>query len=83
MTIFTVKQRKNIVLILLLSLALLISYGLREFLNAFLGAIILYVLLKPLFLYLKRRIGRIASAITIILSSFVIIIIPFFSLGVM
>lgn len=83
MTIFTVKQRKNIVLILLLSLALLISYGLREFLNAFLGAIILYVLLKPLFLYLKRRIGRIASAITIILSSFLIIIIPFFSLGVM
>jgi predicted PurR-regulated permease PerM len=83
MTIFTVKQQKNTILILLIALALLITYGLREFLNAFLGAIILYVLLKPLFLYLKRRIGRVTSAITIIVTSFVIIIIPFFSLGVM
>jgi len=83
MTIFTLKQRKNIIFILLIALASVILFGLREFLNAFLGATILYVLLRPLFLYLKSKVGRIASAIILIVSSFVVIIIPFFSLGVM
>ena len=83
MTIFTLKQRKNTIFILLIFLALIIAFGLRAYLNAFLGAIILYVLLRPLFIYLKHKVGRIASAIILIIFSFVVIIIPFFSLGVM
>jgi predicted PurR-regulated permease PerM len=78
MTIFTLKQRKNIIFVLLIALAAVIFFGLRDFLTAFLGAIILYVLLRPLFLYLKKRFGRIVSAIILIVSSFVVIIIPFF-----
>jgi predicted PurR-regulated permease PerM len=83
MSVFTYKQRNILVLFALIFLGAIILYSLRDLFTAFLGAIILYVLCKPLYIYFKRRIGKVASAISIILISFVIIIIPFFSLSYM
>ncbi len=83
MSVFTYKQRNILVLVALIFLGAIILYSLRELFNAFLGAVILYVLCKPLFVYFKKKIGKIASAISIILISFIIIIIPFFSLSYM
>lgn len=83
MSVFTYKQRNILVLCALILLGAIILYSLRELFNAFLGAVILYVLCKPLYVYFKIKIGKVASAISIILVSFVIIIIPFFSLSYM
>lgn len=83
MSIFTDKQRNNIVLGVIVFLACVIIYSLRELFNAFLGSIILYTLFKPMFCYLKEKTGEICSAVIVILSSFVIIVLPFFTLSYM
>ncbi len=83
MSVFTDKQRNNIVLGVIVFLACVIIYSLKELFNAFLGSIILYTLFKPMFNYLKVKTGKIFSAIAVILSSFVIIILPFFTLSYM
>ncbi len=83
MSIFSDKQRNVIVLIVLISLAGVILYSLRELLAAFLGSVILYTLFKPTFCYLTKKIGKISSAVTIIITSFIIIVIPFFTLSFM
>ncbi|MBU1372447.1 MAG: AI-2E family transporter [Bacteroidetes bacterium] len=83
MSIFIGKQRNNIVLIILILLGVLILYSLRDLINAILGSIILYTIFKSLFIYLKKKIGRVFSALFIIVTSFIIIIIPFFTLSYM
>lgn len=83
MSVFTDKQRNNIVLVVIVLLACVIIYSLRELFNAFLGSIILYTIFKPLYFYLTKKIGKITSAVVVIISSFVIIIIPFFTLSYM
>ncbi|RKD18214.1 AI-2E family transporter [Pelobium manganitolerans] len=83
MSIFTDKQRNNIVLASLILLGGVILYSLRELFNAFLGSILLYTLFKPVYNYLICKIGKIWSAVVVILSSFIIIVIPFFTLSYM
>lgn len=83
MSVFSRKQRNNLVLIIIILLAVLILYSLRDLYSAFLGAIILYTLFKPLYLNLKNKIGKVLSSVSIILISFVIFIIPFFTLSFM
>ncbi len=83
MSVFTDKQRNNIVLITILILACVILYSLRDLFNAFLGSIILYTIFKPVYNYLQIKLGKIASAISVITFSFIIIIIPFFTVSYM
>lgn len=83
MSVFTDKQRNNIVLIAILILACVILYSLRDLFNAFLGSIILYTIFKPVYNYLQIKLGKIASAISVITFSFIIIIIPFFTVSYM
>ncbi len=83
MSIFIGKQRNSIVLIILILSGAVILYSLKDLINAFLGSIILYTIFKPLFIYLKKKVGRIFSSIFVILISFIIIIIPFFTLSYM
>lgn len=83
MSVFTDKQRNNIVLVVIVVLAGVIIYSLKELFNAFLGSIILYTLFKPLYLYLKKKVGKVISAIAVIISSFIIIVMPFFTLSYM
>ncbi|RRN77023.1 AI-2E family transporter, partial [Pseudoxanthomonas sp. SGD-10] len=83
MSVFTYKQRNSLVLLILISLAAFIIYGLRDVFNALLGAILIYVLFKPLYLYLCRKGKDYIAALAVMFLSFVIIIIPFFTLGYM
>lgn len=83
MSVFTDKQRNNIVLGVIVLLACVIIYSLRELFNAFLGSIILYTIFKPLYFRVKKRAGKVVSAVTVILSSFIIIVMPFFTLSYM
>lgn len=83
MSVFTDKQRNNIVLITILILACVILYSLRDLFNAFLGSIILYTIFKPVYNYLQIKLGKITSAISVITFSFIIIIIPFFTVSYM
>lgn len=65
-----------LVLIAIISVFLLIE--LNQFLNAFLGAIIMYVLLRPLMqkLMLHKKWKHGMAAITLMLASFIIILLP-------
>lgn len=83
MSVFSYKQRNNIVLAVIIILAVVIFYSLLDLFTAFLGAIILYTIFKPLFFFLSKKIGSALSAVTMILVSFIIIIIPFFTLSFM
>ncbi len=83
MSVFTDKQRNNIVLVVIILLASVIIYSLRELFNAFLGSIILYTIFKPLFFYVQTKIGKVSAAIAVIISSAIIIVIPFFTLSYM
>ncbi len=84
MSVFTYKQRNSILLIVLLLLAAVILYSLRDLFTAFLGAIVIYTIFKPLYLYLVKKVKTyVAAAIVILLSSFTIIILPFFALSYM
>src|SRR5687768_7646721 len=78
MSLYSLKQRKIIVLGITLVLGLFLLYALRDIFTSFLGALVFYVLFKPLHVYLTAGRGwnRMASALTIILLSFVIIILP-------
>lgn len=84
MSVFTYKQRNNLVLIVLIVLAGVIIYSLRDLFTSFLGAIVIYTLFKPIYKYLcKRKVPKSVSAISVMISSIVIIIIPFYALSYM
>ncbi|MGE5810528.1 MAG: AI-2E family transporter [Ignavibacteria bacterium] len=82
MSIYTIKQSKTIAITLIFLLGIFLLYSLSSLFAAILGSIVLYVLFKPLFLYLteKRNWNRIIAYIAIIIISFIIIIIPFTSI---
>ena len=67
-------------LILIGLFTLLLVFELYQFLNAFLGAIIMYVLLRPLmgWLITKKKWKHGLAAITLMLGSFVVILLPVF-----
>lgn len=78
MSLYSQKQRKHIVLGVTIVLGLFLAYALSGIFTAFLGALIFYVLFKPLHVHLTdtRNWHRSLSAVAIILLSFVMIILP-------
>jgi predicted PurR-regulated permease PerM len=78
MSLYSPKQRKNIVLGATIVLGLFIAWALRDIFTSFLGALIFYVLFKPLHVYLTdvKNWNRALSALSIILLSFVMVILP-------
>ncbi|MFD1629615.1 AI-2E family transporter [Pseudopedobacter beijingensis] len=83
MPVFTYKQRNNIVLIVILASAALILYSLKAYITAFLGAIVIYTIFKPIYLFMEKRIPAYIAATIVIVVSFIIMVIPFFALGYM
>lgn len=67
-------------LILIGIISVFLLFELYQFLNSFLGAIILYVLLQPLMerLVFKKKWKKGLAAITLMLGSFIVILIPVF-----
>lgn len=83
MSFYTYKQQKNIVLIILIVLGLFLAYSLKDIFSALLGAVVLYTIYRPMFLGLIQKRGwkRSVATLFIILSSFLIIILPVFALS--
>ncbi|MGI4736397.1 MAG: AI-2E family transporter [Janthinobacterium lividum] len=80
--IYTPRQRYLLLIATLVVLGLLAFYGILSYLTAFLGAGILYVVLRPWFTALVHKRGWNRTFVTVLLLLFavVVLIIPFFAL---
>ncbi len=80
--IYTPRQRYLLLIVTLVVLGLLALYGMLQYLTAFLGAGILYVVLRPWFTALvhKRQWNRTFVTVLLLLFAVVVLIIPFFAL---
>jgi len=85
MAVFNYKQRNNILLIILIILGCCILYSLRFIAGALLSTVIMYTILRPVYLYITMhwKWNRIVASIGLIASSFLIIVLPFFLLSLM
>ena len=81
--IYSPRQRFILLIITLVVLGLLALFGILQYLTAFLGAGILYVVLRPWFTALVHRRGWNRTLVTVLLLLFAIIVlvIPFFALS--
>ena len=85
MSIFNYKQRNNIILVSIIVLGCFLVYALSGLFSSILGAIVLFTIFRPLFLYLtqKKRWNKSLVAMLIIFGSLIVIVIPFLSLSIM
>ena len=83
--IYTPKQRHVLLIVCLLILAGLILYGMSGYITAFLGAGILYVVLRPWLhaLVNRRRWNRQLVTILLLVFALVALVVPFFMLSTM
>ncbi|WP_134087674.1 AI-2E family transporter [Olivibacter sp. XZL3] len=80
--LFDQKQRNNITLMIIVVLGAFILYSLRGIFGALLATLIMYTIFRPLNLYLTERLQwrKSLAAILIIVSSFFMIVFPFYGL---
>jgi predicted PurR-regulated permease PerM len=85
MSIFSYKQRNNIILVSIIVLGCFLLYALSELFSSILGAIVLFTIFRPFFLYMveQRGFNRTLAALVIIFISLIVIVIPFLSLSIM
>jgi predicted PurR-regulated permease PerM len=85
MSIFSYKQRNNIILVSIIVLGCFLLYALSELFSSILGAIVLFTIFRPFFLYMVERRGfnHTLAALLIIFISLIVIVIPFLSLSIM
>jgi predicted PurR-regulated permease PerM len=85
MSIFNYKQRNNIILASIIVLGCFLLYALSGLFSSILGAIVLYVIFRPLYVNLaeKREWPKSLVALLIIFTSLIIIVIPFLILSIM
>lgn len=85
MSIYSYKQRNIIVLVILISLGVFILYSLRTIAGSLLSTVVLYTILRPVFLYLTNTLKwkKSLSALAIIITSLVIIVLPIITLSLM
>ncbi|QJD96628.1 AI-2E family transporter [Mucilaginibacter robiniae] len=85
MSVFNYQQRNTIILVSIIVLGCFLLYALSTIFSSILGAIVLFVIFRPLYLYLteKRRWNQTLSALLIIFSSLIVIVIPFLLLSFM
>ena len=85
MSVFNYKQRNNITLAGIIILGCFIVYALSGLFSSILGAIVLFTIFRPVYLFMVEKEGWNKSlvAILIILTSLIVIVIPFLSLSIM
>ena len=85
MSIFNYKQRNNIILVSIIILGCFLLYALSGLFSAILGAIVLFTIFRPVFLFLSVKKGwnKALVALMIIFSSLIVIVIPFLVLSFM
>jgi predicted PurR-regulated permease PerM len=83
--IYTKKQRQTLLIASILLLLFFILFGLRDYLSALFGSVILYVLFLPMYRYLVevKKWKPSLTSILIIILSFVVIVLPFLFLSVL
>jgi predicted PurR-regulated permease PerM len=85
MSLFSFKQRNNITLMIIVALGCLIAYSLQGVFGSILSTLVLYTILRPSYLYLVEVKGwnRQATAILILLTSMLLLVLPFYGLSSM
>src|SRR6201996_6517796 len=85
MSIFNYKQRNNIILVSIIVLGCFLLYALSGLFSSILGAIVLFTLFRPMYIYLVEKKGwnKNIVAILIIFTSLIVIILPFLTLSFM
>jgi predicted PurR-regulated permease PerM len=82
MSLFTYKQRNNINLVIIVALGGLIAYSLLGIFSSILGTLVLYTILRPVYLYMVQdhHLNKRFSAI-LLFTSIVLIVLPFYGLS--
>ncbi len=82
MSIFNYKQRNNIILVSIIVLGCFILYALSGLFSSILGAIVLFTIFRPWYLYMTERKGwnRPLASLIIITLSLTVIVLPFISI---
>jgi len=85
MSIFNYKQRNNIILASIIILGCFLVFALSGLFSSILGAIVLFTIFRPIYINLVETRGWNKSlvALLIILTSLVVIVIPFWALSIM
>lgn len=85
MSVFSYKQRNNIILATIVILGCFLIYALSGLFSSILGAIVLFTIFRPVYLELveKRHWNKSLVALLIILTSLILIVIPFLSLSIL
>jgi predicted PurR-regulated permease PerM len=78
MPLYTAHQRKNIFFALILILGVFLLFSMKGIFTAILGAIVLYTLFKPTYIWLtdRHKLGRSLSSLLVILITFLLIVLP-------
>lgn len=81
------KLKQSLFLVALFLLGGFLFYLMQGFVNAFLGAVVFYILLRKSYFYLTERNGRklhrILAAVVLMLASFVVLVLPVMLLSLM
>lgn len=82
-SIYTAEQNKRLVQVILFLLGIFLVYTSLQIITSLLSAIILYILFKPLFLFLtaKKNLGRSFSTLIVLSLSFLVIVLPLLGLS--
>jgi predicted PurR-regulated permease PerM len=85
MSIFNYKQRNTIILVSIIVLGCFILYALSGLFSAILGAVVLFTIFRPFYMYMveKKRWNRSVVALIIIFTSLIVIVLPFLALSFM
>ncbi|WP_266367078.1 AI-2E family transporter [Tellurirhabdus rosea] len=83
--VYTPRQQRILLIASILVIAGFILFGLRQYMSAFLGAGILYVVFRPWFTNLvhKRKVNRRLVTILLMLFALIVIIMPFLALSLL
>ncbi|HLW49474.1 MAG TPA: AI-2E family transporter [Sphingobacteriaceae bacterium] len=84
-SIFSLKERNIITLIILIILTCILIYAVRGIVGALLGTLVLYTIFRPMNIWLieRMRLKAPLAAVTVIIVSFLIIVLPFLGIGTM
>jgi predicted PurR-regulated permease PerM len=85
MSVFSYKQRQNINLVIIIALGVLIAYSLQDIFSAILSTLVLYTILRPVYIHLAevKNWNKRFVAILLIVISLVLIVLPFYALSSM
>ncbi|MFN4122340.1 MAG: AI-2E family transporter [Flavobacteriales bacterium] len=78
-SIYDVEERKMVILVISIALGAFLLYAMRGLFSAFLGAVVLYTMFRPLFVALVERVSfkKWITALIVIALSLLIIVFPF------